>query len=189
MTRRRGALDPQPLFLTHHDGPLGRCLLVASDQGLCASTLPGTPDAGAIAHLRRYMPGAILIQESPRLAAYLGALDRYWSSRTLVSPPLHLLGTPFQRQVWQALMRIPAGQTCSYGDVAHLIGRPGAARAVGAACGVNPLPLFVPCHRVLGAGGKMGGFGGGLPLKRALLLREGVDLDAMGIESVDSWSG
>ncbi len=82
-------------------------------------------------------------------------------------------GTAFQRDVWQAIRAIPHGDTISYGELAQRIGRPGAARAVGQAVGSNPIPLLIPCHRVVASGG-LGGFGGGLPLKRALLSQEGV---------------
>lgn len=87
--------------------------------------------------------------------------------------PVSLRGTEFQRAVWNALLEIPYGATRTYGEVAASIGKPGAMRAVGAASGANPLPLIVPCHRVVAAGGKLGGFGGGLPLKRRLLAMEG----------------
>jgi len=88
-------------------------------------------------------------------------------------PPLDLsAGTDFQRAVWEALRRIPPGQTRGYGEVAGEIGSPRAARAVGQACGANPIPLLIPCHRVLAAGGKLGGFSGGLDWKRLLLKRE-----------------
>lgn len=90
-------------------------------------------------------------------------------------PPLDFsAGTEFQRAVWQAMQKIPAGQTRSYGEIARLIGRPKAVRAVGGACGANPIPVLVPCHRVLAANGKIGGFSGGLDWKRLLLEREGV---------------
>lgn len=90
-------------------------------------------------------------------------------------PPLDLsAGTDFQRSVWAALTRIPLGRTLSYGEIAKAIHRPGAARAVGQACGANPIPLFVPCHRVFAAGGQIGGFSCGLEWKRKLLRREGV---------------
>jgi O-6-methylguanine DNA methyltransferase len=93
-------------------------------------------------------------------------------------PPLDLsAGTSFQQTVWQALRRIPAGSTRSYGELARMIGKPGAARAVGAACGANPLPVLVPCHRVLARGGALGGFSAGLDWKRTLLSREGVAVD------------
>jgi O-6-methylguanine DNA methyltransferase len=88
-------------------------------------------------------------------------------------PPLDLQGTPFQRSVWAALLSIPRGKTRSYGQIAVEIGRPGAMRAVGRACGANPVPLIVPCHRVLAAGGKLGGFSGGEGWKPLLLAREG----------------
>ena len=90
-------------------------------------------------------------------------------------PPLDLsAGTEFQQKVWNTLRKISAGQTKSYGEVAQAIGKPKAVRAVGGACGANPIPVLVPCHRVLAARGKIGGFGGGLDWKRRLLARESV---------------
>jgi O-6-methylguanine DNA methyltransferase len=88
-------------------------------------------------------------------------------------PPLDLAGaTPFQIQVWTALLQIPPGETTSYGQLAAAIAAPKAARAVGGACGANPIPLLIPCHRVLASGGRLGGFSGGLHWKRRLLNRE-----------------
>jgi O-6-methylguanine DNA methyltransferase len=88
-------------------------------------------------------------------------------------PPLDLSkGTEFQQNVWRALLEIPAGETRSYGEIATMVGTPGAARAVGAACGANPIPVLVPCHRVLAAQKKLGGFSAGLKWKRLLLERE-----------------
>ena len=90
-------------------------------------------------------------------------------------PPLDLSrGTDFQQRVWQALQSIATGRTRSYSEVAALIGRPKAVRAVGGACGANPIPVLVPCHRVLAANHRLGGFSGGLNWKRSLLEREGV---------------
>lgn len=101
-------------------------------------------------------------------AVLAGQSPRVW-------PPLDLgAGTDFQRQVWTALQAIPRGQTVSYADLARSVGRPQAARAVGSACGANPIPVLIPCHRVLAAGGGLGGFTAGLPWKRKLLAREGV---------------
>jgi len=89
-------------------------------------------------------------------------------------PPLDLsAGTPFQQTVWRAMEKIPFGQTRSYGEIASAIGHPTGVRAVGGACGANPIPVLVPCHRVLAANGKLGGFSGGLGWKRMLLEREG----------------
>ena len=88
------------------------------------------------------------------------------------SLPLAFTGTPFQREVWEALRQIPYGATCSYAQLAERIGRPDAVRAVGAANGQNPIPIIVPCHRVIGANGTLTGFGGGLPMKKWLLAHE-----------------
>lgn len=88
--------------------------------------------------------------------------------------PLYMVGTVFQRAVWEALVTIPPGQLRTYGAIAAQVGRPRAVRAVGSACGANPLPFLVPCHRVVAAGGKWGGFGLGVALKQILLEREGV---------------
>jgi methylated-DNA-[protein]-cysteine S-methyltransferase len=85
-------------------------------------------------------------------------------------------GTSFQRDVWRALMKIPAGRTCSYSELARAIGRPDAVRAVGAANGANPIPIVIPCHRVIGADGRLVGYGGGLERKQWLLAHEGVRL-------------
>ena len=92
-------------------------------------------------------------------------------------PPLDLTsGQEFQRRVWSALQTISTGKTRSYSEVAATIGKPKAARAVGSACGANPIPVLIPCHRVLAANKKIGGFSGGLDWKRALLEREGISL-------------
>jgi methylated-DNA-[protein]-cysteine S-methyltransferase len=84
-------------------------------------------------------------------------------------------GTEFQQKVWRVLRTIPRGETRSYGWVAQKVGKPKASRAVGAACGANPVPVIVPCHRVIAGDGSIGGFGGGLPMKRRLLRSEGLD--------------
>jgi O-6-methylguanine DNA methyltransferase len=95
-----------------------------------------------------------------------------------ILPPLDLSGgTTFQQRVWSAMRQIARGKTRSYGEIARSIGKPKAVRAVGGACGANPIPVFVPCHRVLAANRKIGGFSGGLDWKRRLLEREGVDLN------------
>lgn len=91
-------------------------------------------------------------------------------------PPLDLVGTDFQKSVWRALQKISVGKTKSYGEIAVSMGKPKAVRAVGGACGANPIPILIPCHRVLAANGKLGGFSGGLDWKRALLAREGIKI-------------
>jgi O-6-methylguanine DNA methyltransferase len=90
-------------------------------------------------------------------------------------PPFDLSGTEFQKNVWNALRKISFGKTKSYGEIAQAIGKRKAVRAVGGACGANPVPVLVPCHRVLAANKKLGGFSGGLDWKRSLLAREGIE--------------
>lgn len=93
-------------------------------------------------------------------------------------PPLDLSsGTEFQKRVWSVMRQIASGRTISYAEIAADIKKPGAARAVGGACGANPIPVLVPCHRVLAANRKLGGFSGGLDWKRKLLAREGIQVD------------
>jgi len=94
--------------------------------------------------------------------------------RTTFDLPLKVDGTDFQKSVWDELIRIPYGETASYGDIAERIGRPNAYRAVGGACNANPIPLIIPCHRVVASNG-IGGFGGGLALKKKLMDIEGID--------------
>jgi len=90
-------------------------------------------------------------------------------------PPIDWCGaTEFQQSVWRELLKIPTGKTKSYGEIAQAIGKPKAVRAVGGACGANPIPVLVPCHRILAANHKLGGFSGGLARKRSLLAREGI---------------
>jgi methylated-DNA-[protein]-cysteine S-methyltransferase len=143
------------------DSPIGPLGLVASDTGLRAVRFDG----------RRTRPdGAsrVLADAARQLAAYFdGELE-------LFDLPLDLHGTEFQRRCWLALATIPYGRTVSYGEQARRLGLgPDAARAVGAANGRNPLPIVLPCHRVIGADGSLTGFGGGLPTKRFLLEHEG----------------
>ena len=145
--------------------PIGSLTLVASPDALVAIHFPDRgATAGAIATAPR--GHAILAQAARELDAYFaGAQQRF-------TVPLAPGGTPFQQQVWTALVAIPFAETRGYGELATTIGRPTASRAVGAANGANPIPIIVPCHRVIGASGALTGFGGGLPTKRWLLAHE-----------------
>ncbi len=111
--------------------------------------------------------------ETPK--AIRSAFDRYFAGElgSLADIPWKVAGTEFQRQVWQALTEIPAGETRTYGQQAARIGRPSAVRAVGLANGANPIGIVIPCHRVIGSGGSLTGYGGGLERKRWLLAHEG----------------
>jgi O-6-methylguanine DNA methyltransferase len=134
-----------------------------------------------IALARRVRAGAeLVVHRAPRtyppgLARATAALRDYASGGSARLPALDLEGTPFQVKVWNQLCAIPSGKTVSYGALAASIGRPKAARAVGAAVGANPVPILIPCHRVIGENGSLTGFGLGLPMKRALLNHEGIE--------------
>jgi methylated-DNA-[protein]-cysteine S-methyltransferase len=149
------------------DTSIGRLLVVASQAGLRAITFerngrPADPPE------RSHPVGGGALDEAARQLA-----DYFKRRRRRFDLPLDPAGTPFQRRVWEALRKIPYGETRSYGEIAREIGRPDAMRAVGAANGANPLPIVVPCHRVVGADGSLTGFGGGLDVKRFLLELEG----------------
>jgi len=162
------------LFHAVHRGPLGDVHLLATVDGLCRATLPGTPLVAELEAIESRLPGVRVRDHDGRMAPFLAALDDFFAGRELPTDlALDTGGTRFQRDVWAALRRVPRGRVVTYGELAALAGRPRAARAVGAACGSNPVPLLVPCHRVVAAGPSIGGFGGHLDLKRALLEREG----------------
>jgi methylated-DNA-[protein]-cysteine S-methyltransferase len=110
------------------------------------------------------------LRETPLLMEAARQIREYFEgTRTAFDLPLNPEGTPFQAAVWAELAKIPAGETRTYGDIARAIGKPNASRAVGSANHHNPLPVFIPCHRVIGSGGALVGYGGGLPLKQQLL--------------------
>ena len=133
--------------------------LVASDRGIVRLCFHGHPDEGAEEN-----------PSHPHLQNLTQQLNAYFARQLQTfSLPLAPQGTPFQLRVWDALANIPYAQTRSYRQIAEAIGNPKAVRAVGAANGANPLPIVIPCHRVIGSSGKLTGFGGGLPLKRYLL--------------------
>ncbi|MGI8915148.1 MAG: methylated-DNA--[protein]-cysteine S-methyltransferase [Chloroflexota bacterium] len=142
--------------------------------GVGCLTFPAEPFARCEAWARRWAPQAALRQEPAALRALADQLNSYLDGdlRTF-SIPVDLRGTPFQVAVWQALQQIGYGEVQSYAAIATAIGRPTAVRAVGAANGVNPVPIIVPCHRVIGSNGTLTGYGGGMELKAWLLRREG----------------
>ena len=145
--------------------PIGRLRLVADDEGLREVWF----ESGR----HRREPDPSWAHSPASLAFARVQLEEYFAgTRQLFDLPLHPLGTPFQLAVWRELARIPYGATRSYGELARRIGQPRAVRAVGAANGRNPLPIVLPCHRVIGADGSLTGFGGGLPTKRFLLAME-----------------
>jgi methylated-DNA-[protein]-cysteine S-methyltransferase len=149
--------------------PVGLLSVEAGDEGVFGLSFAdrgptrGGPSARARGHLE----------------AAEAALSDYFAGRAPRLPPLDLRGSPFQREVWAALLAIPWGEVRTYGEVARLLGRAGGARAVGGASHENPVAILVPCHRVVQAGGRLGGYGGGLPVKRWLLAHEAAHAPAL----------
>jgi len=154
-------------FLTRYESPLGRYVLVSSERGVvCVAT-----ESRAAARLARWEKEGIQIRDGDdRNLEVVAQLDAYFAGKLReFSLPLDLRGTVFQRQVWKLLQEIPYGETRSYGQIARALGRPAASRAVGRATGTNPIAIIIPCHRVIGAGGDLVGYGSGLERKQALL--------------------
>ena len=159
--------------MSHHilqrrvDTPLGPLTAARSAAGLSGLWFDG----------QKHHPGPLAVPaddgSDPVLSATEAALAAYFSGRPFELPPLDPAGTAFQREVWRALLAIAPGQPASYGALAGRLGRTGAARALGAAVGRNPISVLVPCHRVLGADGSLTGYAGGLERKKALLSLEG----------------
>jgi AraC family transcriptional regulator of adaptative response/methylated-DNA-[protein]-cysteine methyltransferase len=152
--------------------PLGRLLVASTAKGICMVSL-GARDAELVSELERDFPHASIRRDGKALKSALEALARHLAgSKPHLDLPLDLRATAFQWRVWQALRAIPYGERRSYGEIAAAIGEPKAARAVGHACGSNPVSLIVPCHRAVGSNGALTGYRWGIARKKALLARE-----------------
>ena len=156
------------------DSPVGPLLLAASEDALVA--IEFRQNRHPVKRNADWQQGdnAMLRETQRQLQSYFDGQVRRFDL------PLAPDGTPFQQQVWATLAQIPYGMTWSYGELAQHLGKPAAVRAVGAANGRNPIPIVLPCHRVIGADGSLTGFGGGLPTKAFLLRHEGALLDSEG---------
>jgi|SRR5579872_988275 len=168
------ATQPERLTLDRIEAPIGAFLIATDEQG----RLRAVDFFADEARLRRLLVkqyGQVTTEHGQAPAPIRRAFEDYFAGdvRALERVPVEPAGTAFQRKVWDALQRIPAGQTKSYGQLAREIGAPKAMRAVGLANGQNPIAIVIPCHRVIGADGSLTGFGGGLPRKRWLLRHEG----------------
>lgn len=149
-------------YYCYHSSPIGKLLLAGDGEHL---SLLGFPN-GKMA--RQHEPG--WVRDAAPFRPTGAQLDQYFAGELVeFDLPLKPAGTVFQEQVWQALTEIPYGKTWSYGELARHIGKPKASRAVGAANGLNPIPVIIPCHRVIGSNGQLTGFGGGLETKEFLL--------------------
>lgn len=154
--------------------PVGELVLTASDTGLTGIYFPTSRHGPAPIERADWVEDDGRGPASAILARARRQLEEYFAGkRTTFDVPLEPTGTPFEQRVWEALRAIPYGTTTSYGVLARQLGDPHATRAVGAANGRNPIPIIVPCHRVVGARGELTGFGGGIDRKRWLLEHEG----------------
>ena len=153
------------MYYCYLDTPIGELLLAGDDDALCLVRFPE-------GSMRRDPDPDWIYNEKPFATARQQLTEYFAGERREFDLPLKLNGTEFQMNVLHALQQIPYGETTSYADIAERIGRPKAVRAVGAANGRNPIPIIVPCHRVIGSHGDLTGFGGGLDTKEALLRLE-----------------
>jgi len=164
--------------LERFNTPTGRMLVASDDQGRLRAVDWEDHEERLLRLLRRYYRASdVTLREVTRKSPARDALDAYFAGQLDALGSLKTVtnGTPFQREVWNALRRIPSGRTLSYGALAAKIGRPAAVRAVGLANGANPIAIVVPCHRVIGADASLTGYGGGLERKRWLLAHEGAE--------------
>jgi len=164
--------------------PVGELILTASETALTGVYFPTSRHVPPRHEVERGSGGEVLSGDGPDnsvLARTREQLSEYFAgTRTSFDLPLDPRGTPFELSVWQELRAIPFGATRSYSDIARRLGDPRSTRAVGAANGKNPIPIIVPCHRVIGAHGELTGFGGGIDRKRWLLEHEGALLPLRG---------
>ena len=160
------------IVLSRYESPIGPLVLASEGDVLLALEFPDRAK-GIRARLKEANANAE-VEEGTASKKILSGLDAYFGGDVGAIDRLEVRteGTPFQREVWAALRRIPAGQVWSYKQLAKAIGRPRAIRAVGTANGANPVAVVVPCHRVIATGGKLGGYGGGLHVKEWLLRHE-----------------
>ena len=152
-----------------HSTPIGQLLIVSDGEALTEVRFVNEPE-GEVAAKEVETLSSPARSAGPLLTAVRDQLDAYFSGHSKeFDLPIRPDGTPFQKRVWAALQEIPYGKTVSYGELSQRLGDPEAIRAVGAANGQNPIPIIIPCHRVIGADGSLVGYGGGLARKRALL--------------------
>ena len=157
----------ETMYWARIDTPIGSLTVVSSEKGLCFVQLPGTED---IKKLRAKYPNLTWAEDASRNKKVIQQLQEYFDgSRTIFNLPLDLQVTPFQKNVLGKVGLVPFGETRSYGEIARQIGNSKAGRAVGMANRNNPIPIVIPCHRIVGSDGSLTGYGGGVALKAKLL--------------------
>jgi O-6-methylguanine DNA methyltransferase len=153
---------------------VGVVCFASTETGVCKIALPEESEEDFFGWLEARFSPPNVIEDKSKNEAVLAELESYLAGELReFQSPLDLRGTEFQKKVWREVRTIPYGTTCSYRDITERIGHPRAYRAVGAANGANPIPIIVPCHRVIGRDGSLRGYGGGLALKERLLRLEG----------------
>jgi len=167
------------IYYTQVESPWGPLFLAVTEKGVCNCTFLRERDISdmlsrvAERNLERWVEGA-----AGPLGPAIDLLKDYFSGEAELNRyPVDIQGSTFRVRAWSELRKIPLGKVATYGEIAAKIGKPRGARAIGQACGSNPVVLFIPCHRVVSAQGKLGGFGGGLRLKRSLLHHEGIRIE------------
>lgn len=161
------------VYYTLLQTPIGALQLFSTGKGLMKLALPNEPRSVAETYIRRLLGAITICEDAAAHEIALAELTAYFAGVChAFSAPLDPRGTAFQRLVWDAVAAVPYGKTRTYGEIACAVGRPAAARAVGAANGANPLPVIIPCHRLIGANGDLTGYGGGIEIKRQLLALE-----------------
>ena len=161
------------VYYTRYPSPIGEILIASTEKGICSLALSQDEDEFVQSLSKKF--AAEPIRDDTKFRRVREMLDSYFEGKPVeFEAPFDLRGTDFQRSVWTEIHKIGYGKTRSYGSIAKAVGRPKASRAVGNAVGSNPVPLIIPCHRVIHSDGTLGGFGGGLPLKKRLLKLERV---------------
>jgi len=169
----------QRIYYTSFLTPVGRIYLATTEKGICLLSWGYRSGKDFVREVRNHKSEVrTIVKDDSHLTGIKSDIKRYFSGKpvSFKKYALDLKGTNFQKKVWYALSTIPYGKVLTYKQVSERIGMPEAARAVGGACGANDLPIIIPCHRVIASNGGLGGFSGGLKIKKHLLKLEGIKL-------------
>jgi methylated-DNA-[protein]-cysteine S-methyltransferase len=161
------------IYTSEYKSPFGKFYLASSEKGLARLHLTNKNDF--LEKLKKTFPDFELVENIEKNETVIHQLNAYFDGkRESFNVPLHIVGTDFHKKVWKELKKITFGKTVSYKQIAERIGNPKSVRAVGQANNRNPIPIIIPCHRIIGANGNLIGYGGGLDMKRKLLIHEGI---------------
>ncbi|MGB9772647.1 MAG: methylated-DNA--[protein]-cysteine S-methyltransferase [Bacteroidota bacterium] len=161
-------------YCTSFQSSIGTIYVASTDRGICKISLPRETKKDFIAWLHQHFDDYAVVESRSKNKTLIDELSRYFKRRLVqFTLPLDDRGTPFQRKVWRELLRVPYGRTITYKELARRVGAPKAYRAIGQALHANPLPILVPCHRVIGSDGSLKGYTSGVKTKEFLLRLEG----------------